>query len=576
MTRRIITALVVVLSCAVLDARNAPSAHADPNAHFSDIGVAVSGGVATYYLCIAASVQPLFAGVTVSSSNGGTQYSIIGVFNGLSCGPGTYAVLASSSSLPAGATYSFLAATGGMSDQTVLPPALPNSGFVSQMGQNVDTIAQDCPTLNFTVGPDGPGAPQDCHGTGEAGSFSNIGNMPPPTSTPPPPPPTSTPPPPPPTNTPAPPPTNTPPAPPTNPPPPPAPSATPPAPTSTAQSSATPAGTVAGNAAPPQAPQPTAPGGSGASGPVLAPGADSGGLSIVVVPPASARPPALRLRISAVESMVRPGDAALFWVSYVKNALVQATMLVNGTPAGAVTGVTDAHGRLLLTLWVPKATVLRNGHATLRLVAQAAIGTWRHAATIVPTISTRSRVQNVAITAAPRALLRALVSLPGRAPQSIYGTADSRGRFQLRFTPAAGAPLHGRVGQIVVSSLQATAHATSSAGLVVSDLVVSLQPGLFARCVQRPTISVAYRPNALIKVVASLTDGRRMPFSARTDATGHATIALNISYANAASTSSIKATVADAAPGAARTEAATLQVAVPQECQAPAIITIGG
>lgn len=117
---------------------------------------------------------------------------------------------------------------------------------------------------------------------------------------------------------------------------------------------------------------------------------------------------------------------------------------------------------------------------------------------------------------------------------------------------------------------------TSSAGLVVSDMVVSVQPGLFARCVQRPTITVAYHPNAPIKVVAALEDGRRMTFAARTDATGHATVALDITYANAASTASIKATVIDAAPGAGRTEAAALHVAVPQACQAPAIITIGG
>lgn len=572
----------VAMGCGLLTPSAAVSTFADNSAHFSNIGVGVSGSTATYYLCIVGAVAPLFAGVTATDANG-NQYSINGSYNGQSCGTGTYLIVASAPNLGPG-SYQFLGAQGVMSDKTPLPPALRDSAFISMISSNPDTVAQDCPTLDFTVGSGGPTSPQDCHGSGTAGSFATIGTGPTPVPMP--------------TNTPV--ATNTPTALPTN-----APTPAPPVPTSAPANS--PTGTSSGSPSQGTGGQPTAAptspvqgtgsgpsaaatatpissGGnsSGSSGQATAAASDtpqpldSGSIQLVGSAPQTHTD--LTLRVTPLSPLVRPGDAARFRISYLRDALLQANLALPGQPARSSFGVAGPNGRLILAVQVPRHIRLSNGRARARVVIRAVAGAWQRVAAFAPALAAGDSTHLAGWTIA-HSYLRVVVSFPGRPARTSYQMTDGQGRYAVDIVAPPRSILHRAtaVAHVAIWALTPRQSAQTTTPLAISDMVVTMVLGRTRNCIQKPAIQIGYLPNTLVKIVASVSTGRLLTFKVQTDAHGDAVVQPSIAFSGADSPAHISVLATATSPGGQRTERITASTVLPQECRNPgsSIISVG-
>jgi hypothetical protein len=76
--------------------------------------------------------------------------------------------------------------------------------------------------------------------------------------------------------------------------------------------------------------------------------------------------------VTVLEPLVRPGTAEHLAVSYVADALVQANVAFPGVRPFSLRGRTGIHGRLVLTVTVPRTIKLSHGRATA-LVAMSAV-----------------------------------------------------------------------------------------------------------------------------------------------------------------------------------------------------------
>jgi hypothetical protein len=99
--------------------------------------------------------------------------------------------------------------------------------------------------------------------------------------------------------------------------------------------------------------------------------------------------------VTVLEPLVRPGATQHIAVSYVADALVQANVAFPGVRPFALRGRTGIHGRLVLTVTVPRTIKLSHGRATA-LVAVSAV-TDRGRARVTRVLSISDMVVSVAV-----------------------------------------------------------------------------------------------------------------------------------------------------------------------------------
>jgi hypothetical protein len=384
MIRRAWTALIVTaMGLGLFAAHSGVRVHADNTPRITNISVAVDGsGHVSYSMCVVAATPPSSGTVIVEGPiTSTTQVGAFFTYDDLSCGHynGTaYFLHATFSPPPAAGSYTFDAAEVDEPDGSSATVGR-YSGFTPNFVG--DEVWNSC-TVDFNT--DTPSAVRNCrppHNTGGVvGDLTDV-IVPGPTPTPTHVPtatkvPTSTPVP---TATKA--PTHT-----------PVPTATTVPPTATGVSGATTAPTST-----PQPPVTSAPPSTptGTATPTNTPVATV----VVSTGPATATPTATThlislhprvgpaLGVTVLEPLVQPGATEHIAVSYVAHALVQANVAFRGVHPFSLHGTTGIHGRLVLTVTVPRTIKLSHGRAMALVTVVAVSNNGRRQVTRVLSIS---------------------------------------------------------------------------------------------------------------------------------------------------------------------------------------------
>lgn len=569
--------IAATLGLGLVAAHPTSPAHADAGLRIGNISAGVSAGIASYSICVVAATTPVPNGVTISGPNGAsTRFTAYFTNSGQSCGAGTYLLHArfanadDTSGLAPG-QYRFLAAGVASQDGsfTSLDPvsALAPNGFG-------DTVGNSC-QINFDTTRDM--AARNCspphNSGGVVGNLTSIGPRP--------------------TTTPLPVPIST-----------PLPSATPaPAstPTPVAGGAATPVSTpvptsgAAGTPSPASTATPSAATGGQSSSATATPSTASGSQGAASPTPITAgqnpppdkgsgRPakptapsgPALRVTLQA--PLVKPGGAQHIAVAYAAQAVVHATIAFPGTRPVSLYDATDAHGRLILTVPVPRGVALHNGRAVAAVTLQAVSGSWRQVGSRTAQVQPGTAT-HLTVTAPATTLVRASITAPGQRAITQYGMTDARGHLTLSVTAPRQVKLSNghAIARITVWALSDKQHARVTRSLNISDLLVGVAPGSIANCRQTQTVHVSYQPNAPLRVGLLFPGQRQLTVNARTDKHGEAKAHVNVTYAKAVSPLRVTVQAIDARPRVKRVEQTAVTVVLPRACQrAPdSSITVG-
>jgi hypothetical protein len=149
----------LILGCSVVPANG------DSGYGIGNVGVGVSGGVVSYYLCVSAPSAPLVAFVIVSDADGKQYRTRLGTTS-QSCGPGEYFMAGRFTGLKPGA-YRFQAACVVVSQGPALPCVNATTGLSTNF--RGATVRSECHT-DFST--DQSIAPQNCNGPGAAGDLT--------------------------------------------------------------------------------------------------------------------------------------------------------------------------------------------------------------------------------------------------------------------------------------------------------------------------------------------------------------------------------------------------------------------
>jgi hypothetical protein len=182
--------------------------------------------------------------------------------------------------------------------------------------------------------------------------------------------------------------------------------------------------------------------------------------------------------VTVLEPLVRPGATQHIAVSYVAHALVQANVAFPGARPFALRGRTGIHGRLVLTVTVPRTIKLSHGRATA-LVAVSAVSKQGRAqvrrvlsvSDMVISVAVNSivncvQMQTVRVAYHPNAPLRVVLLFPHGHHLSLSTRADRQGNAMVRARVTyvhADSPV--RIG---VQARDATAGAQRMEGTAVS------------------------------------------------------------------------------------------------------------
>jgi len=275
-------------------------------------------------------------------------------------------------------------------------------------------------------------------------------------------------------------------------------------------------------------------------------------------------PPALRVVMQPL--LVRPGTIQHVVISYVKDALVHATVTFPGQRPLSLFGLTDTRARLTLNATVPRNLMLRNGRATGHVFVQAVAGPWHQVALFLPVVRPGA-VKRIAISLphSARSYVRVLVTFPGQPSRSLYDLTDAHGYAVLNVSaPRTRArrrgPIVARVSVWVLSDRQ---HARTSRLLAISDMVVTIVPGTVVNCLRMETVHISYYAHVPVRITLLFSHTHRLVTTLRTDRYGSVSLRMNVE--KVAHPTTIGVQVTDARPHVHRTEY-TLISARPAPC----------
>ncbi len=267
------------------------------------------------------------------------------------------------------------------------------------------------------------------------------------------------------------------------------------------------------------------------------------------------------LRVVMQPLLVRPGTIQHLVISYVKDAVVHATVTFPGQRPLSLFGLTDTRARLTLNATVPRNLTLRNGHATGHVFVQAAAGPWRQVALFLPVVRPGA-VKHIAISLphSARAYVRVLVTFPGQPSRSLYDVTDAHGYAALnvaapRTLARHRGPIVARVSVWVLSDRQ---HARTSRLLTISDMVVTIVPATVVNCPRMETVHVSYYAHVPLRITLLFSHHHRLVTTLRTDRYGSASLRMNVE--KVAHPTTIGVQVTDARPHAHRTEYTLIRV----------------
>jgi hypothetical protein len=154
--------------------------------------------------------------------------------------------------------------------------------------------------------------------------------------------------------------------------------------------------------------------------------------------------PGPALHATVLEPLVRPGATEHIAVSYVAHALVQATVGFPGVRPFALRGRTGIHGRLVLTVTVPRTLKLSHGRATARVTVSAVSNNGRRQVTRVLSISDMVvsvtvnaivncvQIQTVHVVYHPNTPLRVVLLFPHGRHLTLSTRADRHGNAMVQ------------------------------------------------------------------------------------------------------------------------------------------------
>ncbi len=321
---------------------------------------------------------------------------------------------------------------------------------------------------------------------------------------------------------------------------------------------------TAGAAPPPSTTPTTGPGSASSTTPTAGPGSAPTALSgqgrgAHRPTPRYTAIPALRVVVQPL--LVRPGTMQRLVISYVKDALVHATVTFSGQRPLSLFGLTDTRARLTLSAMVPRDLRLRNGRVTGHVFVQAVAGPWRQVALFLPVVRPGA-VKRIALSLphSAGAYVRVLVTFPGQSSRSLYDVTDAHGYAALTVaaprTLARGrGPIVARVAVWVLSDRQ---HARTSRLLTISDMVVTIVPGTLVNCPRMETVHVSYYAHVPLRMTLLFPHHHRLVTTLRTDRYGSARLRVNVE--KVAPPTTIGVQVTDARPHAHRTEYILIRV----------------
>lgn len=270
-------------------------------------------------------------------------------------------------------------------------------------------------------------------------------------------------------------------------------------------------------------------------------------------------PPALRVVMQPL--LVRPGTIQHLVISYVKDALVHATVTFPGQRPLSLFGLTDTRARLTLNATVPRNLTLRNGRATGHVFVQAVAGPWRQVALFLPVVRPGA-VKRIAISLphSARAYVRVLVTFPGQPSRSLYDVTDAHGYAALNVSaPPTLARRRGpTVARVSVWVLSDRQHAQTSRLLTISDMVVTIVPGPVVSCPRMETVHVSYYAHVPVRMTLLFSHTHRLVTTLRTDRYGSVSLRMNVE--KVAHPTTIGVQVTDARPHVHRTEYTLIRV----------------
>jgi hypothetical protein len=282
-----------------------------------------------------------------------------------------------------------------------------------------------------------------------------------------------------------------------------------------------------------------------------------------------------------LEPLVRPGTVQQVDVAYLALALVQATVTFPGAGAVSAYSVTDSHGHATLAVWVPWTVRLHNGRATAQVLVRGVAGPWHWLTTLAPVVQPGSTRQ-LTVSASPNTPVRAVVTIPGMRPFTLFGITGSHGRLTLTLTVPRSVTFRAghATALVAVATVAPRRQAQVRRTLAISDMVVGLASSPIVSCWQMQTVHVAYYAHAPLRIVLLFPHGQHLSVDTRTDGLGNALAQVRLHYVRADSPVRIVVQASDATRGAHRMEGATVSVLLPQECQkakAPVpTVTVGG
>jgi hypothetical protein len=279
--------------------------------------------------------------------------------------------------------------------------------------------------------------------------------------------------------------------------------------------------------------------------------------------------------VTLLAPLVQPGAMQRIAVSYIEDALVQARVTFPGAGAAAAYTVADSHGHATLALLVPRTVRLHHGRATAQVMVRGISGPWRWV-TLRPLAVQPGLSRQLTVSATPNTPVRAVVTIPGVRPFTLFGTTGLHGHLTLTVTvPRSVKFKQGHAtAQVAVATVAPRRQAQVLRTLAISDMVVGLVSSSIVSCWQLQTVHVAYYPHAPLRIVLLLPHGQQLRFETHADGQGQAVAQVRLHYVRAVSPVRIAVQVSDATRGAQRMERATGSVVLPQGCQKAQVPTV--
>lgn len=270
-------------------------------------------------------------------------------------------------------------------------------------------------------------------------------------------------------------------------------------------------------------------------------------------------PPALYVVMQPL--LVRPGAIQRVVISYVKDALVHATVTFPGQRPLSLFGLTDTRARLTLNAMVPRNLTLRNGRATGQVFVQAVAGPWRQVALFLPVVRPGA-IKRIAMSLphSARAYVRVLVTFPGQPSRSLYDVTDAHGYAALNVSAPRTLARHRgpTVARVSVWVLSDRQHARTSRLLAISDMVVTIVPGPVVNCLRMETVHISYYAHVPVRITLLFSHTHRLVTTLRTDRYGSVSLRMNVE--KVAHPTTIGVQVSDARPHVHRTEYTLIRV----------------